>query len=457
MRDPAFWWTEHSAAAALLAPLGACYGAIATRNMARPGCRAPAPVICVGNFTLGGAGKTPTAIALARLLLELGRRPFFLSRGYGGRVAGPVLVDNSPVLAGENGRVGVIGARSSRADSLPPSKSAVADFDHSIDGPKPAYTRFRLGGGSGWGVAPWGIGVPTGSTPTPDPSPAEPRYSEGSATQENDRSRQQPTSVGGGEEFAASSSFDLARMGVGAGRDVGDEPLLLARVAPTVVARDRPAGVKAAVEGGADTIIMDDGLQNPSVDKDLAIAVVDGRRGIGNGRIFPAGPLRAPLEAQFDHIDAVLLVGSAGRAAERAIDAAQRRGVPVFRGDLHPEPDVVAALAGKPVLAFAGIGDPDKFFATLEAHGIPAAIRKPFPDHHRYTVDEMSALVDRADRNGLTLVTTEKDLARLSRNPAAARLIERSSVVPVTLRFSGVAAVEAMLRDVIRRRGPIAA
>src|SRR5258706_16325970 len=89
MRDPAFWWTEHSAAAAVLAPLGACYGAIAARNMARPGRKAPVPVICVGNFTLGGAGKTPTAIALARLLLESGHSPFFLSRGYGGGAGAP--------------------------------------------------------------------------------------------------------------------------------------------------------------------------------------------------------------------------------------------------------------------------------------------------------------------------------------------------------------------------------
>jgi tetraacyldisaccharide 4'-kinase len=355
MRDPAFWWTEHSTAAALLAPLGACYGAIAARNMARPGWRAPAPVICVGNFTLGGAGKTPAAIALARLLLESGHRPFFLSRGYGGRVVGPVLIDSPPTL--ELGGVN------------PPRLAA-----------------------------------------------------EGKAG------------------------------------DVGDEPLLLARVAPTVVARDRPAGVKAAAQGGADTIIMDDGLQNPSVDKDLAMAVVDGRRGIGNGRIFPAGPLRAPLEAQLDHVDAVLLVGPAGRAAERAIDAAQRRGVPVLYGDLRPAADAVAELAGKPVLAFAGIGDPDKFFATLEAHGIPATIRKAFPDHHRYAADEISALADCAERNGLTLVTTEKDLARLSGDPAAARLIERSAVLPVTLRFNEVSAVEAMLRDMIRgRRGPIAA
>jgi tetraacyldisaccharide 4'-kinase len=355
MRDPAFWWTEHSAAATVLSPLGACYGAIAARNMARPGRKAPVPVICVGNFTLGGAGKTPTAIALGRLLLESGHRPFFLSRGYGGRVAGPLRIDH-PHLPRDPGRVATY----------------------------------------------------------------------------------PPTLVGDGK----------------AG-DVGDEPLLLARVAPTIVARDRPAAAKVATAGGADAIIMDDGLQNPSVDKDLAIAVVDGRRGIGNGRTFPAGPLRAPLEAQLDHVDAVLVVGAAGRAAERAIEAAQRRGVPVFHGDLHPAPDAVAALAGKPVLAFAGIADPDKFFATLEAHAIAAAIRKPFPDHHRYAVDEISALVECARRNGLTLVTTEKDLARLSGDPAAADLIERSAVLPVTLRFRDVPAVEAMLRKAIR--GPNAA
>jgi tetraacyldisaccharide 4'-kinase len=243
--------------------------------------------------------------------------------------------------------------------------------------------------------------------------------------------------------------------------DVGDEPLLLAAVAPTIVARNRPAGVTAAVAGGADTIIMDDGLQNPSVTKDLALAVVDGRRGIGNGRIFPAGPLRAPLEAQLDHVDAVLVVGAAGqdtasKAADHAADAACRRGVPVFHGNLHPAPEAIAALAGKPVLAFAGIADPAKFFATLEAHGIPAAVCKPFPDHHPYAADEMAALVACADRNGLTLVTTEKDMARLRGAPAAAELVKRAAVLPVTLTFSDAQAVETLLCDVMARNAGVA-
>jgi tetraacyldisaccharide 4'-kinase len=336
MRDPAFWWRERSAAAVLLAPAAACYGAVAAHRMSRPGYRAPVPVICVGNFTVGGAGKTPTAIALARLLMQEGRRPFFLSRGYGGRLAGPVLIDP------------------------------------------------REGREGGWTAA-----------------------------------------------------------------DVGDEPLLLAAVAPAVVSRDRPAGVAAAVRSGADTIIMDDGLQNPSVTKDLALAVVDGRRGVGNGCIFPAGPLRAPLKAQLDHVDAVLVAGAAGPAVAAIVEAARQGALPVFHGDLQPAPEAVAALGGKPVLAFAGIADPGKFFATLAAHGIAAAVRRPFPDHHPYAADEIAALVACADRDGLTLVTTEKDMARLRGDPAAAALTARTAVLPVVLKLREEAAIAAMLRAAI--------
>jgi tetraacyldisaccharide 4'-kinase len=404
MRDPAFWWTEHSTAATLLAPIGVAYGAIAARHMARQGRKAAVPVICVGNFTLGGAGKTPTAIALARLLLASGHRPFFLSRGYGGHVAGPVRIDQL--------HLGFPGARD-RASMCPPVPPSGATAPGLVAEPAPKPD----------------------TTLIPDPSPQREGEKE--------------------EGTIPCGYLTLARDGrLG---DVGDEPLLLARVAPVIVARDRLAGAKLAVEGGADTIIMDDGLQNPSLHKDLAIAVVDGRRGIGNGRPFPAGPLRAPLEAQFNHIDAVLVVGSAGCAAQHAMEIARRRGTPVFRGDLHPSPEAVAELAGKPVLAFAGIADPDKFFATLEAHGIAAAVRKRFPDHHRYAVDEISALLTCAQQNGLTPVTTEKDLARLSRDPAAIELIARSATLPVTLRFRQAPAVEAMLRAALRRRGVAAA
>jgi tetraacyldisaccharide 4'-kinase len=340
MREPAFWWqggdaSAATAAAALLAPAATLFGAIAAGRMAHAGARAGVPVLCVGNFTLGGAGKTPAAIALARLLMAAGHRPFFLSRGYGGRLAGPVLLGADP-------------------------------------GPHSA-------------------------------------------------------------------------------REVGDEPLLLARIAPTVVARDRPAGAAMAASSGADLVIMDDGLQNPSLAKDFSIAVVDGRRGIGNGRVFPAGPLRAPLPAQLDRVDSLILVGAATASSDRATEAAQKRGLPVFHGELRPDPAAAASLAGKPVLAFAGIADPDKFFATLEACAIPAAVRARFPDHHRYTGAEIAALVARADRERLVLVTTEKDLARIAGDAAAAALLVRARALPVTLTFAEPDAIARALRETLQR------
>ncbi len=217
---------------------------------------------------------------------------------------------------------------------------------------------------------------------------------------------------------------------------VGDEPLLLARIAPTIVARDRPAGAAAAADAGADVIVMDDGLQNPSLTKDFAIAVVDGRRGIGNGRVFPAGPLRAPFASQLDCVDAVIVIGEASPAADAAMKAAAARGLPVLRAELRPDRAAAAALAGRPVLAFAGIADPDKFFATLESCGIPAAVRARFPDHHRYTSAELAAILARAEREQLTPVTTEKDMVRMSGDPAAAALLARAAVLPVTLVFA---------------------
>jgi tetraacyldisaccharide 4'-kinase len=332
MREPGFWWRGDGAAARLLAPAGAAYGLVAAWRMAQPGRQAAVPVLCVGNFTVGGSGKTPTAIAVARLLLRSGRRPFFLSRGYGGRLAGPVRIDAQP-----------------------------ADM-------------------------------------------------------------------------------------------VGDEPLLLARIAPTIVARDRPAGAAAAAQAGADAIVMDDGWQNPSLRKDFAIAVLDGRRGIGNGRVFPAGPLRAPLESQLDHADALMVIGRPAAGAERAIAAAQRRGLPRFDGELAPDPAVIAKLASAQVLAFAGIADPDKFFATLETGGIAVAARRNFPDHHRFTEREVAELLALAHRERLILVTTEKDLARLAGDPRARELAERTAALPVMLRLGDPAGFERMVLGALGAR-----
>jgi tetraacyldisaccharide 4'-kinase len=190
---------------------------------------------------------------------------------------------------------------------------------------------------------------------------------------------------------------------------------------------------------------MDDGWQNPSLAKDLVIAVLDGRRGIGNGRVFPAGPLRAPLEAQLDHADAMLVIGAAGANTEPAIAAAQRRRLPRFDGELAPEPAAIAKLAGARVLAFAGIADPGKFFATLEANAITVAARRGFPDHHRFSASDIAGLLAHADREHLALVTTEKDLARLGGNSAAGELLARATALPVTLKVRDPTGFERMV------------
>src|SRR5712691_214030 len=328
MREPPFWWRAAGIEACLLAPAAAAYGAVAASRLKRKGYRAGVPVICVGNPTLGGAGKTPTALAVAHMLKAAGERPVFLSRGYGGRQRGPLL------------------------------------------------------------VAP-------------------------------DRDR---------------------------AADVGDEPLLLARVAPTVVARDRVEGAKAAHAAGATVIVMDDGFQNPSLAKDFSMLVIDGRRGLGNSKVFPAGPLRAPLDAQLARADAVVLVGAVGEAAGAA-RAAEVRKLPSLRARLEPDREVIAALAGQRVLAFAGIGDPEKVFATLREAGIVVAATRSFADHHRYTQADARDLCRQADAEGLTLVTTEKDTARLQGEEAMAELAVRVCALPVGLVFAQEAVLGKLLVD----------
>jgi tetraacyldisaccharide 4'-kinase len=307
MQAPGFWWRKSGAAAALLSPIAAIYGAVAGRRLAQSGAPAGVPVICIGNPTVGGAGKTPTAIAVARLLIGAGERPAFLTRGFGGRLAGPVLVEAS----------------------------------HTAN-------------------------------------------------------------------------------------DVGDEPLLLWRVAPTVVSRDRVAGARHAIAAGATVIVMDDGFQNPALAKDLSILVIDGVRGIGNGQVIPAGPLRAPLALQLERAHAILIVGE----GDGAMPATK---LPTFRARLAPDRIALANLGSRRVLAFAGIGDPQKFFATLAAAGINAQIQRGFADHHRYRADEAAALLAEAERRDLALVTTEKDLARMQGDPALAVLAARVHVLPVEL------------------------
>lgn len=332
MRAPAFWWRKHSIAGILLAPAAAAYGAVAARRLARTGRSVGIPVLCIGNPTVGGAGKTPTALAVARLLTAAGERPVFLSRGYGGRLCGPVRVE----------------PRRHRAEQ------------------------------------------------------------------------------------------------------VGDEPLLLAGTAPVVVARDRFAGARAAQQEGASVVVMDDGFQNPALAKDLALLVVDARRGIGNGRVVPAGPLRAPLGRQLDHAQALMVIGDGARGTP--VEAQARAGgLAVFYGRLEPDADVIATLKGRKVLAFAGIGDPDKFFATLERAGIDVRVRRGFPDHYRYASADALALLAEADRYGLALVTTEKDLLRFRGERAVGELSARARALPVTLLLDETERFRRFLLDGVRR------
>ena len=260
MREPAFWHRPTSWIASLLSPLAALYGAVAARRMRRPGADAGIPVICVGNYHVGGAGKTPTVLALAKLLRELDERPVVLSRGYGGRLEGPVKVDRD---------------RHSAAD-------------------------------------------------------------------------------------------------------VGDEPLMMAASLPVVVSRDRAAGLALARAQDASVILMDDGFQNPSVAKNVSLIVIDAMRGVGNGRVIPAGPLRAPLSPQLARTDALVVVGEGSAAAKIAADLASR-GKPVLSARLKPDQASLAALGGERVLAFAGIGDPARFFNTLRSSGVDVVRSRALP------------------------------------------------------------------------------
>ena len=158
---------------------------------------------------------------------------------------------------------------------------------------------------------------------------------------------------------------------------------------------------------------MDDGLQNPSLKKDLSVAVIDGAAGAGNGLVIPAGPLRASIEAQWPLVDIALIIGD-GIAGDALARAAADQGKPVFRGKLVPDADVAAQLRGRRVLAFAGIGHPDKFFGTLREIGALVERAVPFPDHHRFGERQLSALLEDAQRENLVLVTTEKDAARMA-------------------------------------------
>ncbi|KAA0688410.1 tetraacyldisaccharide 4'-kinase [Azospirillum brasilense] len=220
---------------------------------------------------------------------------------------------------------------------------------------------------------------------------------------------------------------------------VGDEALLLAAHAPCWVARDRAAGARAAVAAGASVLVMDDGFQNPGLAKDLSLIVVDGAVGFGNGHLVPAGPLREPVARGLARAGAVVVLGEDRAGVERRVAGA----LPVLHARLEPVEDA-RALAGQAVLAFAGIGRPEKFFATLEALGARVVERRPFADHHPYRPEEVMALVDRASALGALPVTTVKDAVRL---PDPLRALVRA--VPVRAVWREPAALDRLLAPLL--------
>ncbi len=321
---PGFWAKEPGLAADLLLPFSAAWDVAGRlrRGLAHP-YRAPVPVICVGNLVAGGAGKTPVTLALAAWLSARGVAVNVVSRGYGGRLAGPCEVD--PM-------------------------------------------RHRFG-------------------------------------------------------------------------EVGDEALLLAAGVPSWIARDRAAAIAAAAGAGAEIVLLDDGFQNPTVHKTLSLIVIDAAYGFGNGRVMPAGPLRENLDRGVARADALILLAAEGE--RRAVSLAKVNGKrPVVPAILAP----VAGerFAGKRVLAFAGIGRPAKFFATLRALSADVVAERSYPDHHAFSERDITTLLQAASGLRAQLVTTAKDFVRL---PTAARAdIE---VLEVEVRWPDPDALAGLLTPIV--------
>ena len=233
--------------------------------------------------------------------------------------------------------------------------------------------------------------------------------------------------------------------------DVGDEPLLLAAAAPVWVAANRPEGAAAAVRGGAGLIVMDDGLQNPSLAKDFSILVVDAASGLGNGRLMPAGPLRESVDSALSRTNALILTGR-GHAGDGIAARARARGIPVFNSIVRPASP--PEFTDGPHIAFAGIGRPEKFFRTLRELGVELAETVSFPDHHVFRESDALGLLVKARELGAQLITTEKDAARLTHAPAAsarARLAAATSVLPVRALVGDIDTLMAQINDAVVR------
>lgn len=317
IQAPDFWEKPGHPAATLLQPAAWVWQSVTRWRMAHgTRCKTPIPSICIGNITVGGAGKTPVALAVAQLLQSQGARPAFGNRGYGATPPAPCIrVDTSKHRA----------------------------------------------------------------------------------------------------------------------QEVGDEALLLAAQAPCYVSADRMAAARAAQADGATHVIFDDGLQNPAIAYDHTLLVLDGSYGIGNGQIMPAGPLRETLQDALPRIDGIILIGD-----DKQNLAAQIADRPLFPATLQP--DGSNLKPDEKYFAFAGIGRPEKFYATCRSLGLHLAATRSFPDHHLFTAQELVGLAQKALEQQAQLLTTAKDAVRLS--PAWR---ERVQVLPVALRFAAAEELTQLL------------
>lgn len=289
MRPPSFWHQPPSLATTLLTPLAGAVRLQGQRRLKKPASHVAVPVLCCGNITVGGTGKTPLTLHLARHLQANGYNPHILTKGYGGRSKQQRLI-----------------------------------------------------------------------LPSDDPI------------------------------------------------DCGDETILLARQAPTWRGKNRVDSAQSAIAHGADCLILDDGLQDPSLYKDVSVLVIDGPAGLGNGLILPAGPLRETLDSALSRIQAAVMIGKDRHHLSKHFPSH----IPLFKAEFSPGPEI-RDLVGKQCIAFSGIGRPEKFFTMLKEMGVTVIRTLSFPDHHLYTQRDLHRLSQLASLPGVTLVTTEKDAVKL--------------------------------------------
>ena len=321
------FWKKKSLLSLILTPLSLLYGiAGALRPAITKKYHARIPVICVGNVTVGGAGKTPVVLAITELLRSSNLNVAIASRGYKGDIKNPTLVDKTR---------------------------------HTVN-------------------------------------------------------------------------------------SVGDEPLMLSAIAPTYIAAKRPLAIQMAEKTSANIIIMDDGMQNPSVEKNITLLVIDGHYGIGNGLVMPAGPLRESLSSGLQKADAVILVGSDDRGLLKHSGLRAKSAPPVIRARLEPFGNLPDKSA--PYLAFAGIGNPDKFFSTLAGNGYNVVEEVPFPDHYNYSDNDINQLIHKAEELGAQLITTEKDEVRL---PFFAR--KKIKVLPVRIVWEDSSQIKELLEKALKK------